>query len=172
MRPKPAAAWLLAGCMAVATLPAAGHDAAATDAPAMADAPEAALRATLARHLAAIDARDLDALLSTVTQDERLTTILPNGKVLRTRAQYRDLHVDWFRETDWRMVFETQDVRVLGDTGIARVRYDSQVRDASGAYASRREAILTLVFARERGQWRLVYDQNTVIPPSTPRPTP
>ncbi len=123
-----------------------------------------ALRQTLDRHLAAINARDLDALLSTVTAHEPLTTILPNGKVLATREAYRQLHVDWFSEPDWRMVFDVQDVRVLGDTGIARVHYDSQARDAAGGYASRRKAILTLVFAREQGDWRLVYDQNTVVP--------
>ncbi len=125
---------------------------------------DAGLRATLDRHLAAINARDLDALLSTVTRGERLTTILPNGKVLDTREAYRQLHLDWFRDASWRMVFDVQEVRVTGDSGIARVGYDSQARDGAGAWASRRKAILTLLFARERGQWRLVYDQNTVIP--------
>lgn len=124
---------------------------------------ERALRATLDAHLAAINARDLDRLLSTVTQEEALTTILPNGKVLSTREDYRLLHVDWFRDPAWRMVFAVEELRVLGDTGIARVRYDSQSKGADGAYASMRIAQLTLVFARERGQWRLVYDQNTVV---------
>ena len=32
------------------------------------------------------------------------------------------------------------------------------------------EALLTLVFAREADAWRLVYDQNTVIPPPEPAP--
>lgn len=130
--------------------------------------PEAALRVTLDRHLAAINARDLDGLLATVTDGDALTLILPDGRVLATRADYRRLHVDWFAERDWRMVFDVEDVRVFGDVGIARVRYDSQSRDAGGAYVSRRVARLSLVFARERGEWRLVYDQNTPIPDGTP----
>ena len=148
--------WLLALCM--------------TCAPAIAQAVTevASLRVTLDRHLAAINARDLDALLATVTQGNALTTILPNGKVLETREQYRELHVDWFKETDWRMLFEVQDVVEHGDVGIARVKYDSQVMDASGRYTSRRVALLSLVFARQNGEWRLVYDQNTVVPPATP----
>lgn len=138
--------------------------------PERADAPadgQVELRQVLDRHLAAINARDLEALLSTVTGGEALTTILPNGKVLETREQYRQLHVDWFKDTDWRMVFEVQELRVLGDSAIARVRYDSQVQAAGGDYASKRQATLTLVFAREPAGWRLVYDQNTVIPTST-----
>lgn len=160
-RRRIALSWLLCCCMAwpvaAQEAPPGAPDASATPA-------QAELRQVLDRHLVAINARDLDALLSTVTAGARLTTILPNGKVLDTREQYRQLHVDWFKDRDWRMVFEVQDLRVFGDTGIARVRYDSQVRGADGMYASKRQAILTLVFAREPDGWRLVYDQNTVIP--------
>lgn len=136
-------------------------------APAAAATSETSLRQTVDRHLAAINARDLDALLATVTQSPELTTILPNGSVLETREQYRQLHVDWFAGTDWRMVFEVQDVSEFGDVGIARVKYDSQKKDAAGDYRSNRVALLTLVFAKEDGRWRLVYDQNTVIPAAT-----
>ena len=125
------------------------------------------LRQTLDRHLAAINARDLDALMATVTVHPELTTILPNGAVLETREQYRQLHVEWFAGTDWRMVFEVQDVADFGDMGIARVRYDSQKKDAAGDYHSNRIALLTLVFAKEDSRWRLVYDQNTVVPAAT-----
>ena len=81
--------------------------------------PRPTLRQTLDRHLAAINARDLDALMATVTVHPELTTILPNGAVLETREQYRQLHVEWFAGTDWRMVFEVQDVADFGDMGIA-----------------------------------------------------
>lgn len=124
-----------------------------------------ALRATLDKHLAAINARDLDTLMSTVTSGDKLTTILPNGKVLDTRDAYHQLHVDWFKDGDWRMVFDIEDVERFGDMGIARVHYDSQARQDDGSYASKRVAQLTLVFQLQQGQWRLVYDQNTVVPP-------
>lgn len=124
------------------------------------------LRSTLDTHLAAINARDLDALLATVTRGEQLTLVLPNGKVLATREAFRKLHVDWFAEHDWRMQFEVESVREFGDVGIALVRYRSQAKQADGSYATKREAWLNLTFAREDGAWRLVFDQNTVIPPS------
>lgn len=157
------AVWAVLLATALAACAHAGSAGNRTDAQA-----EHALRVTLDTHLAAINARDLDRLLSTVTREEALTTILPNGKVLSTREEYRQLHVDWFQDPAWRMVFAVEELRVLGDTGIARVRYDSQARGTDGAYASKRIAQLTLVFARERGQWRLVYDQNTVVPTATP----
>ncbi|UHQ23945.1 SgcJ/EcaC family oxidoreductase [Lysobacter sp. 5GHs7-4] len=130
--------------------------------------PPRSLQATLDAHLAAINARDLDALLATVTRGERLTLILPNGQVLDTREQFRALHVDWFAERDWRMRFEIRSLRELGDVGVALVKYESQALQADGSFQTRRNAWLSLVFAKEADGWRLVYDQNTVIPPATP----
>ncbi len=95
-----------------------------------------------------------------------MTTILPDGRVLETREEYRKLHAAWFAERDWRMRFQVQDVMQYGDVGIARVKYDSQVRDKAGRYRSKRVALLSLTFRREDGAWRLVYDQNTVVPPT------
>jgi uncharacterized protein (TIGR02246 family) len=123
------------------------------------------LRSTLDAHLAAINARDLDALLATVTRGEQLTLVLPNGTLLTTREAFRQLHVDWFADRGWRMQFEVESVRAFGDVGIALVRYRSQAKQADGSYATKREAWLNLTFAREDGDWRLVFDQNTVIPP-------
>ncbi len=151
-------AWRAA--IAVALLAASGS-VAAIDPP-----PRSDLRSTVDRHLAAINARDLDALLQTVTRHPIMTTILPDGRVLETREEYRKLHVAWFTERDWRMRFQVQDVMQYGDVGIARVKYDSQVRDKAGRYRSKREALLSLTFRREDGAWRLVYDQNTVVPPT------
>jgi uncharacterized protein (TIGR02246 family) len=124
------------------------------------------LRSTLDAHLTAINARDLDGLLATVTGGEQLTLILPNGKVLATREAFRQLHVDWFAQTDWRMQFEIESVREFGSVGIALVKYRSQSRQVDGGYVTKREAWLNLTFARERDEWRLVFDQNTVIPPA------
>lgn len=56
--------------------------------PACASGGAAGLRAGHARQLAAIDARGLDALPSTVTEGGRLTLIPPNGRMLQTRTRY------------------------------------------------------------------------------------
>lgn len=52
------------------------------------------------------------------------------------------------RDTDARMRLQLRPVRETGDIGVALLKYESQAQEADG--------------------WRLVYDQNTVIPPATP----
>lgn len=134
--------------------------------PAMAQ-DESALRDTLGRHLEAINARDLDTLLATVSDRGDLVTVLPNGQVLETRDAYRRLHADWFADRGWRLDFQVEDVRIVGDAGIARVRYRSLELDDAGGEHAKGETLLVLVFAREAGGWRLVHDQNTVVLPAT-----
>lgn len=131
--------------------------------PAMAQ-DESALRSTVDRHLEAINARDLDTLLDTVSERGDLVTILPDGRVLETRDAYRRLHADWFADRGWRLDFQVEDVRIVGDAGIARVRYRTLGRDDAGGGQASGETLLVLVFAREAGAWRLVHDQNTVVP--------
>ena len=122
------------------------------------------LDAVLRSHLDAIRNRDLDRLMATVTAGETLVTLLPNGKKLDGRQAYRDLHVDWFADPGWRMQLEEVHRQVRSDTAVVLLRYGYWRREADGREALARNAWLTLVFAREDGQWRLVYDQNTSIP--------
>ena len=121
------------------------------------------LDAVLQTHLDAIGKRDLDGLMATVTGSDRLVTLLPNGTKLDGRQAYRDLHVDWFADTAWRMQLEEVHRQVRDDTAVILLRYGYWRRDADGRETLARNAWLTLVFAREQGEWRLVYDQNTPI---------
>ncbi len=102
--------------------------------------------------------------MATVTAGETLLTVLPNGKKLDGRQAYRDLHADWFADPTWRMQLEEVHRQVRSDTAVVLLRYGYWRREADGREALARNAWLTLVFAREDGQWRLVYDQNTTIP--------
>ena len=136
-------------------------------APSTAEAGAAAsdIRHVLDKHLKAIQDKDLPALMQTVTNKQSLTTIFPSGGVIKTRTEYEKLHVDWFKTDDWRMLFRVDDVMTFHDSAIARVYYDSQKKQADGQFVTKTEAILTLVFVKENGEWRLVYDQNTPIKP-------
>lgn len=67
--------------------------------------------AAVQKHISAISVRDLETLLTTITDDERLTLVFPDGTTLYTRQEYVAFH-----------------------------------------------------FARENGEWRLFFDQNTRIP--------
>ncbi|MGH8496520.1 MAG: YybH family protein [Gammaproteobacteria bacterium] len=113
---------------------------------------------TVAAHIEAIESRDLDALLATITGGDRLTLIFPDATTTHTRREYVDFHREWFADEGWTMEFEPVSSLVHGDLGIALVR--TTYTDATGS----RGTVLALTFHRENAGWRLVFDQNTRIP--------
>jgi len=119
-----------------------------------------AFRRTLDTHLDAIKARNLEALIPTLTQGRDLTLIAPDGAKLDTRQQFIDLHRAWFADPDagrW----DGEVVRTVeSDTqAVALERYRYGARGAKDVSVS----WLTLTFAREGDRWGLVFDQNTRI---------
>jgi len=116
--------------------------------------------AALTRHLGAITGRDIDTFLSTLTQDEALTVIFPNGGAVTTRTEVEALHREWFADPDWRM--EIEPVRVVKTDSMALALVRTSYRDTPDG--APRFAYLTLTFRLEDGAWRLVHDQNTRIP--------
>lgn len=135
---------------------------AASIAPARAVTPITAFEATLRDHLAAIETKDFDRLIATITQGETLTLIFPDGDRWDTRKQYVDFHRDWFRDARWTMKTHVERTIERGDLALAFVRYQFDTTRDDGT-ASHSDTWLTLVFAKENGQWRLVFDQNTKI---------
>jgi ketosteroid isomerase-like protein len=120
-------------------------------------------RAAAQAHLAAISARNMDALLPTLTSGDALTMIAPNGHKFDTRQQYIDFHKQWFAAPDEGKL-EAQIVSVTESPALAHalIKYRYTSRDASGKQQSTL-SWLALTFALENGSWRLVFDQNTLI---------
>jgi len=112
---------------------------------------------TLTAHVDAVQKRDLNGLLDTITAGDRLALIFPNGTMTDTRQAYVDFHRKWFAEKGWTMQMEPVSVLVRSDLGLALMR--TTYTDEAGS----RQGLLTLTFAREQGRWRLVFDQNTRI---------
>jgi len=111
-----------------------------------------------AAHLAAVRGRDLTAYLDTVHDD--VTVVLPNGRLLRGKDDVGAFHRDWFADPDWRMETEVVSTAEAGDTGAVVLRVDYHDVDGSGTPYSK-AYLLSLVFARTGGRWRLLHDQNT-----------
>ena len=57
-------------------------------------------RPAVEAHLAAVSARDMGALLPTLTTGVELTMIAPNGFKFDAREQYVVFHRQWFATTD------------------------------------------------------------------------
>lgn len=110
---------------------------------------------TLTAHVDSIRNRDLKRLLDTITTRDDLILIFPNGKTTYTRQAYVDFHREWFAEQGWTMRMEPVSVQSRDELRVALMR--TTYTDAAGS----RQGLLALTFAREQGQWRLVFDQNT-----------
>lgn len=134
---------------------------------AMADEAECSLGTTLDAHLAAIQSRDLDALLVTVTSGDDLTLIFPDGEKLDRRSQYVEFHESWFADKSWQMDMKMVNLMETAELGHALVKYRYTSPDASGNPKAS-VAWLALTFAKEDECWRLVFDQNTRIEPVAP----
>jgi ketosteroid isomerase-like protein len=146
--------WVAAGFVVVATT-------AAT--PQSSSAPAPPFRAAVEAHLAAIAARDMEALLPTLTGGNDLTMIAPNGYKFDTRQQYVDFHRQWFATKD-EGKFDGEIVRMIESPalGHALIKYRYSSKDDAGKSRTT-VSWLALTFALESGSWRLVFDQNTLI---------
>jgi ketosteroid isomerase-like protein len=116
--------------------------------------------AALATHLKAIEQRNSAAFESTLTSGKTLTFVSLGGKVTRSTEEFKAQMRQWFSDPDWSWQLEELASSVAGQTGVAvyRVRYKD--KDPTGK-AYELSYVLSLVFAKEGEQWRLVHDQNT-----------
>lgn len=114
-------------------------------------------RKTLARHLEAIQERDLAKLADTVAPGE-IVLIMADGRLVRSAGEFLDAHRGWFAMPGWTLAarelasFETEALAVA----VLRLDYREPPNVRSESY-------LTLVFERRDGKWLMVQDQNTPI---------
>ena len=125
-------------------------------------------RPAVEAHLSAIAARNMDALLPTITTGDDLQMIAPDGFRYTTRQQYVDFHRQWFAANDnGRLDPEIIHLAQSPALSHALIRYRYRSTGPDGK-AQDIVSWLTLTFAFESGRWRLVFDQNTLIPPQRP----
>ena len=118
--------------------------------------PALSFRETLARHLQAIQERDLDALAGTVA-DGALILISAEGKLARSSREFLEAHRVWFAVSGWQLFVTPVEITEGADLGVAVLHLlycENEIRQQSH---------LTLVFARRAGKWRMVLDQNTPL---------
>lgn len=116
---------------------------------------------TIKEHFKAIQNRDLDKLIETIDK-EKVILILPNGKHSSSFADYKKANSEWFLDNDWKIEYEIIDKCISKEMGIilAKITYfdkDENGKDFSFQY------FLNLTFKLIQGEWKLVFDQNTMI---------
>jgi uncharacterized protein (TIGR02246 family) len=121
------------------------------------------LDAVFAEHVKAVQSRDLPALERTITLADSLTLILPNGTQTSTRQAYIDFHKEFFAGKTWTIQFEPVSRIVGADFAVLTTK--SLYQDTVDGKPYRSRSWVTFTFQKELGQWRLIHDQNTRLPP-------
>ena len=119
--------------------------------------------AVFAEHVKAVQSRDLPALERTLTSGNQLTLILPNGTQTSTRKAYVDFHKEFFAGKTWTIQFEPVSRAVGADFAVLTTK--SLYQDVVDGKPLRSRSWVTFTFQKESGQWRLIHDQNTRLPP-------
>jgi uncharacterized protein (TIGR02246 family) len=125
--------------------------------------------AALKLHLQAIQTRDLEGLMATVAEQPAPNLIFPNGQLLQGKPAFREVHVQWFADPNWRMDVSEVTRTTSADMASVLLRYTLRDHPEPGQ-GNPRSAFLLLVFQRIDGQWLLVHDQNTRIPTDSAAP--
>ena len=124
---------------------------------------ERSIEAVFAEHIKAVQLRDLPTLERTITLGAQLTLILPNGTQTSTRQAYVDFHKEFFATKTWTIEFEPV-TRIVG-ADFAVLTTKSLYQDVVDGKPYRSRSWVTFTFQKELGQWRLIHDQNTRLPP-------
>lgn len=117
---------------------------------------------SLENHLNAVRNRDLEAFRDTLSGDDKITIILPNGSTLRGINEIVDFHRNWFADKDWTLDLEPVQSWHSENTGCAIFEVSYNDLDATGN-PYQLFYLLSLVFINQDGQWLLIHDQNTML---------
>lgn len=108
------------------------------------------------RYVETTDARDTAGFNRLLHPD--VTAVLPGGYTLIGEADVAEFIDGFFARTDWTQTLEVKHTAVSG-CGTAHVLFDSVYTDGDGAVP----LAIIITWTRDRGQWRVIVDQNTVV---------
>ena len=115
-------------------------------------------REALNGHLAAIVARDIERFAATISRGADARVIGPDGSALLGYDAIVAAHRGWFgSESAWTFAPRVVLERASESLGFALLEVAYRESDAE------RRFLLSVVFVREEGAWKLLYDQNTTL---------
>lgn len=114
---------------------------------------------TLAAHIAAVENRDLEALIATLPEEGGETVlIMPHGAMDSSRDSFVEGHREWFKDNSWTWKCEVLKTIETSEMAMALTKYVYTGEDNVSS-----TTLLSLVFQKIKDRWVLVHDQNTVI---------
>lgn len=120
------------------------------------------LMATFRKYVRAVQRGDLRELFTTVTKNKRFYFLTARGKIIRTRKGYYEFHKRWFKEKGWKMpvkLIHCYEGENFGYT-IAIFHYQQRI-DRNSFYLL--DSYFTLIFNKEKDEWRVIADICTPI---------
>jgi uncharacterized protein (TIGR02246 family) len=118
-------------------------------------------REALARHLLAIEEKDLEAFAETIAPDG-VVAVMTDGRITRSTEEFLDAHRGWFAMKHWRLEVKPVQLIESSDVGVATLQLE--YREATpGKPPVRQENVMTLVFRNRNGKWAMVQNQNTPL---------
>ena len=118
-------------------------------------------REALARHLLAIEERDLEALADTIAEDP-INLVMSDGRLARSKKEFLEAHRGWFAMKHWRLEVKPVQLYESAELGVVLLQLEYR-ENAPGQPPVRQQSLLTLVFQSRNGKWQMVLDQNTPV---------
>jgi len=109
----------------------------------------------------AVKKRDMATMLSYVTDGNEIPFILGDGGLKHTRKEYIGFHEFWFGDKKWEMDIEIVNTTKYenGAIIIGKSSYYPDKESRSTVYYN----LVTLVYQKQKGLWKIVGDVNTAI---------
>ncbi len=126
----------------------------------------AAFRATMEKHLAAISAKDLDSLATTMSPEGDMQLMLGGMETIVSVDSFMSFHETWFQEPNWTFDTEILNIEVGERVGMAIVEsmYREPERDGK-PYFNR--MTISYVLRKINGKWYIIKDHATSVEKST-----
>lgn len=86
----------------------------------------------------------------------------PNGRLTVSTADFKKALQGWLADGDWHWSYRIVSSSSNAHTGVAVLEVGYRDKDEQGT-DYRLRYLMSLVFSKEAGCWKLVHDQNTLI---------
>lgn len=118
-------------------------------------------RSTLDYHLKSISGRDLKGIDATVA--DSVTLIFPDGDLLKTKKNFLEFHINWFKDMNWEMSTQVLQSKEELQLAYALVKYQLTGYTEDHKIKSKSTTYLLLIFEKQKEGWKLIHDQNTKV---------
>ncbi|WP_251553061.1 nuclear transport factor 2 family protein [Psychrobacillus sp. MER TA 171] len=114
----------------------------------------------LIKHLDLMQNKDIIPFLQTISEQEDISVIMPNGRLISGYKDVAEFNKDWFADIDWSLSYQIIKEECTDEMGYAVVEIEYKDVDQNGNPYNK-IYYLTLIFKKNNEKWLLVHDQNT-----------